>query len=231
MYKMILQDYLHNIKGSLKNTDVASWLFYFYPTFCLLSIGDMTTKDEICFILFILPFVFSLMLSRMYGGRMSKTFYLCPLSGSQRTEYIKKGIRLRILCSICLFLLLNGMLFAMRWLSPNLFFLKLFSMTCASISHNMYCQPIVSSPEALKRVYPLIGNYELFNIPAQVFGILSILLLSLLDGKESLWEFILIGLCLLLQLIFCIQMVRKFYRQILKQSAFYETITTEVKRA
>lgn len=169
-----------------------------------------------------LPLLFSVLISRMYGGKLSKTLYLCPLSKEQVREYMKKGMILRIVISVVIFLLFNMASLILGYMPLWIFLTKLFLMTCSAICFNIYCQPDNKTSSAMERTYPLIGNYEVRNVFAQVFAAIGMLILSLVEGNEQTWEYVLIAIIPILQLFLCINVYKRFYHQIINLAEFYE---------
>lgn len=224
MYKTILHDYFYHYKTGFKNILLGgNWYFYFYALI-MVPMLNHDTMLEYQYIAGILPMLLSLLLSRMYGGQMSKTFFLCPLSKEQRTQYVREGIFLRIGLSVMVFLVLNLILLSLEQLSWFMFLAELYIMLLYAISVNIYCQPAAINKRTNQKYYPLLGNYELWNIFAQISGIINLLLLSTYEGTEVAWEYILATLLFLLQLVFTIVIIKKFYRQIIRQVTYYEVI-------
>lgn len=224
MYKLILHDYVQHFKESFKKTNCIPWLIDFYWIFPCCFFFQASINKWLIYFLSIIPFTFSILLSRMYGGKMSKTFYLCPLSKEQRKNYIKSGIKLRVILSATLYILLNfipmilGMI--LLWVFVAQLLLLIFSAAC----YNMYCQPTIKTIYAMQRKYPLKGNYEIRNFFAIITGGIGTVILIFTEGNEHGFELIVVFAPVLIQLFLCIDIYRKFYNQILDQSEFYDTI-------
>ncbi len=220
MYKMVLHDYRLHFKDALKSLSSSEWYIYIYliaiaPTI----IGIDNSLLEYYF--FLIPLLISLIISRMYGGLMGKTFYLCPLSKEQRKSYIFAGMQLRTFFPIVLFIVLNGILVIFEILSPMLFMLELFVMVCASISFNIYCQPVVKSNNSTERFYPLLGNYELYKTLAQYSAMFSLFIFPSWEEFEIFGKTISV-IPLAFQLFICIKIIRLFYPQIICQADYFE---------
>lgn len=223
MYKTVLHDYRYHLKEGFDNLDGTSWFVYIYPIWLLPALSGMGSRMATVFICALVPLYFSLALSRMYGGQIDKTLFLCPMSREDRRRYVKTGMRIRIGIGVGIFLVLHVILAGLGWISLPMFGAKLVVMVLAAVSFNIYCQPDQKSAYGTKRRYPLSGNYEIWNILAQGMGIANMMLLSLYEENERLWELILTGAAVLLQLGVCIQIIRKFYRQVLERAVCYET--------
>ena len=221
MYRAVLHDYRYHIKEGLRGLDPGAGAIYIYTMVygCLMHDFERLIAHETA----MLPLVFGLLLSRMYGGMMSQTFFLCPLSAEDRKNYMRTGIRLRFMMAMGLFLLLNLPLVFGGLLSFPMFAAKLMSMTAAALSFNIYCQPRVINGRTAKKVYPFAGNYEFYNITAQVLGICNMLLLSFWEENEHLWELILVTVLIFAQIYVAVRMVKKFYAQIIEQAVCFET--------
>jgi len=226
MYKMVLNDYRLHFKTGMKIAANTGWFIYIYTFGFTPGIMDMNNLEVLTHLFGFLPLMLGLLLSRMYGGLMSKTFYLCPLSQKQREEYIRVGIRVRIAIPLILFLLLNGVITLIGIMTPFIFFVKLFIMICAVISFNIYCQPVKKSANATDRIYPLLGHYEFYNVSAQLLSIFNMVLFNKWEGNETLGIKIFCGILLLLQLLVCYQIKKQFYHQIMYQSVCFERTTS-----
>lgn len=223
MYKMVLQDYRLHFKDSLKNLYNSGWYIYIYLIVMgpmVLDAGDSLEAGLKYYFAFI-PFMIALMLSRMYSGLMGKTFYLCPLSKEQRKSYFLAGMKLRILFPISLFILLNSILLILKFDSILLFFAKLLVVSCAAVSFNIYCQPVIKSPNSMERSYPLLGNYELYNITSQFIAIFALFLFTEWESFVILGK-VVTAVFVAVQLYVCIQLIRKFYPQIICQTEYFE---------
>lgn len=223
MYKMVLKDYRLHFKDSLKNLYNSGWYVYIYMAGMLPIITDSSDsiRDLLNYYFTFIPFIIALMLSRMYCGLMGKNFYLCPLSKEQRKSYFIAGMKLRITFPIVLFIILDGILMIIKFESLFLFFAKLFVISCAAVSFNIYCQPIVKSDNITQRRYPLLGNYELHSVLAQCFSIFNLLVFSNWDNLDV-FSIIVAVIGISLQLYICIQLIRKFYPQIICQTEYFE---------
>lgn len=223
MYRTVLHDYRYHIKEGFKGLDLGAWVIYV----CVIADGGLLTHDFERFIAYetaMLPLVFGLLLSQMYGGRMSQTFFLCPLSAEDRKNYMRTGMKLRFMMAMGLFLLLNLPTVFGGLLSFPVFGAKLVVMLVAALSFNIHCQPRVINSRTAKRVYPFAGNYEFYNITAQVLGICNMMLLSFWEENEHLWELILMTVLILAQIYVAVRMVKKFYAQIIEQAVCFETV-------
>lgn len=222
MYSLILHDYIEHFKESFKNMKDVSFFIYIYFIFMpLISERSFSLSFFFHFTSF-LPLGFSILLARMYGGKLSKTLYLCPLSKEQIKEYIKKGIILRIIISITVFILFNITTVILGYMPLWIFACKLILMIFSSICCNIYCQPNFKTSSALERTYPLEGNYETRNLFAQIFGAIGMLILSACRPKESVYVYAIIGIIIFSQLLVAINIYKNFYHQIIDKSVFYE---------
>lgn len=222
MYSLILHDYIEHFKESFKNMKDSGFFIYIYASFIPLISERSFSMEIFLHFISILPLAFSLLISRMYGGKLSKTLYLCPLSKEQIKDYIKKGIILRIIISITVFLLLNILTVILGYMPIWIFICKLVLMILSSICFNIYCQPNFKTSSALERTYPLKGNYETRNIFSQFSSVFGMFILSACESRESTFVYIMLGIILFSQLLLAINIYKNFYHQIINKTVFYE---------
>ena len=180
------------------------------------------------------PIMIALLLSRMYGGVMPKTFFLCPLSEMQRKMYAKAGIHIRVAIPTVLFIVLNILVLVFYKIPFWMFLVRLGVFLSAAIACNIYCQPVYADREKNERKYALVGNYWLWNVFLQVFTFVSTVILCSFEYNEKLWEFIIVGIFIAAQIFIGIKMIIKFYPQVINQATYYENqtgITVEKAKA
>ena len=221
MYKTVLKDHFYNFKGAIRNLSFQDYFIYLYILIILplgtnMRLGDLEIISCFCSV------IFALFLSRMYGGQMSKTFFLCPLSAKQRQEYMIAGIHLRIAFPILFFTIMHAILFISQNVSTLVFFARFIVIVCACISFNIYCQPTYHHANLSERKYPLKGNYEFWNSLSQTLYVLTIFILCALEGNEKLWELIIIAILVIISVLTCFKMVKTFYPQLINHVTFYE---------
>ena len=220
MYSLILKDYRSHLRSSLR------WLFDndFSTVIIMFFVLGSDHKRPDAALAITIPYILCMALSRMYGGCMSKTLFLCPLDEQGRMEYMKKSIRLRIIISLLIYFVLNLIVIAFGGFSIKRFLLWLYFMICVSFSFNTYTRPKkVETRYATDKVYPVKGNYELWNFWTQFTATISIIAFAGYKGGELYAFEIVIGCILFVfQGICAIVMVKKFYKQVIEQAAFYE---------
>ncbi len=220
MYSLILKDYRSHWRSSLR------WLFDndFSTVLIMFLVMGSDHKRADAALTITIPYILCLALSRMYGGCMSKTLYLCPLDSEGRKEYMKKSIRLRIIMSISIYMVLSLIVMAFGAFSIKRFLSWLYFMICVSFSFNTYTRPKrVETRYATDKVYPVKGDYELWNFWTQFTATISIIAMAgYRGGKVSTVELVLGCILFVLQGIWAIVMVKKFHKQVIEQAAFYE---------
>lgn len=224
MYRLILQDYSSHWRSGLKKMlDINGGSSFLWLSFCLTNISD-DYSGRPAFWGISIPFLVTYYLSRMYGGYLNKTLFLCPLDKNTRQEYTAKSIRLRIIIPTALFLVINLTTLALGKISIIIFLLSLFIFSCMVMYLNMYCQPIIINPDTKEKCYPVLGNFQVLNGASHVcsyFNICFISSLSVTQKMPNIWIIIIFGFFVMLQFTLCIDMIRKFYKQILRETAFY----------
>ena len=235
MYKTVLRDYVSHVKDGMKNIFWSDWAPYFY--FMVFAPAWSGGKDGYLvrqlYAMFF-PIMIALLLSRMYGGVMSKTFFLCPLSEMQRKMYAKAGIHIRVAIPTVLFIVLNILVLVFYKIPFWMFLVRLGVFLSAAIVCNIYCQPVYADREKNERKYALVGNYWLWNVFLQVFTFVSTVILCSFEYNEKLWEFIIVGIFIAAQIFIGIKMIIKFYPQVINQATYYENqtgITVEKAKA
>lgn len=225
MYKTVLHDYRYHRKDGFRNllSIPGIWFVYLYPLWFLPAVSDMGFREAAVFFSAMVPVLFSLMFSRMYGGQIGKTLFLCPMSKEDRRAYVKAGMRIRIGFCVGLFLVLHSVLAALGWITLPMFAAKLTVMILSAVSVNIYCQPDHKGDDGTKRSYPLRGNYAVWDMLAQIMCIVNMVLLSMYEGNERLWELILTAALILFQFAVCMELVCKFYPQVLEHTVCYES--------
>lgn len=221
MYRLILNDYRSHWHSGLKKMYNAGVGFTF-AWFVVMGIYDSHGRPAFWGIY--IPYMLTLILSRMYGGYLNKTLFLCPFDKNTRQEYAAKSIRLRIIIPTSLFLIINLTLLFCRKMSIIIFLLSLFVFLCMVLYLNMYCQPIIINPDTKETIYPVLGNYSVLNGFSHIcsyFNINFISELSVSLETPPIIGLIFIVFFVILQFILCICMVRKFYKQILRETVFY----------
>lgn len=222
MYNLILHDYIEHFKECFKRIIDTRLIGYIYLIFIPVFYDKGFNLFVFLHITSIIPLTLSIVISRMYGGKFSKTLYLCPLSKEQIKDYMKKGINLRIIISITIFVLFNIWTIVLGYMPLWIFICKLILMLFSSICFNIYFQPNFNTSSALERTYPLKGNYETRNIFAQILAIFGMFFLTYCEPKESIFVYTLIGIILFLQLLLAINIYKNFYHQIINTAIFYE---------
>lgn len=222
MYSLILHDYIEHFKESFKKIIDTRFFGYFYLTIMPIIFEKGVNLFVFLHITSIIPLTLSIIISRMYGGKFSKTLYLCPLSKGQVKDYMRKGITLRIIISIAIFILFNIPSVILGYMPLWIFVCKLTLMIFSSICFNIYCQPNFNTSSALERTYPLKGNYETRNIIAQIIALFGMFFLTCCESNESVFVYTIISIILFLQLLVAINIYKNFYHQIINKSVFYE---------
>ena len=220
MYKIVLRDYFYHFKDAFKNIYWSDWFLYFYITFLMPVLLDIDygTSFYSCFI----PLMLALLLSRMYSGVMPKAFFLCPLTAKERQAYAKAGMHIRIALPLILFLILNIIALAKGTLPFYMFTAKLLLFTTACIAYNVYCQPIRNADDLPNRKFGLKGNFEFWNSLVQITTIIVIFILCSFEYNEELWELIITGILVAVQMYVCIRTIVTFYPQVINQATYYE---------
>lgn len=217
MYSMILQDFRSHFRSSLR------WVYDtdFSVCFIILIYCAEGMRKPDSYLGVTIPYIISLMLSRMYGGCMSKTFYLCPNDDKYRREYITKSIYLRILISLLIYVLVNVMLMLLGRITWVEFLVWMYFIICVSIAFNTFTRPKrVKTTYSTKKVYPVKGEYELWNFLIQFTGAITIILLAGYSVSAERWRFSGVISFLTISLL-TVLMGKNYYKQVIDNLCFY----------
>ena len=225
MYRAVLRDYRYHLKEKLVMLKKQWWSWWPVMYCCFLMPFSLNkTRPYIVGVLGVtLPLCITLLMTVMYGGQISKTLYLCPMSVEDRKRYIEVGIRLRVIITMVTFTVLNVILMLFNVMDIYMFVTKFFSMLLFAISTNIYC-PVenINSTNSSLTFVKARGKVEIYRISSLILGMFCLLILSCFEGNEKMWELILVAVLLLAQLVICIMMVVKFYGLIVDRVSYYE---------
>lgn len=225
MYKMILQDYRCHIKSSflqMYNNSAFFWVAFIYT---ILGISNNYINFS-SYMLMIFPSIIAYMMSRMYGGLLNKTFFLCPLDANARREYAIKSFRLRVLIPSVLFMVGNVTAMLFGYFTIGVFLVRLFVFGCTAVSVNIYAQPHSSKNRPNTKVYPFVGNFETVEAYTNMINIILTIIVIAMNEYSltmlSTWELIILAIALIIQLAVTISMVKRFYWQSIVLMEFYK---------
>lgn len=235
MYKTVLRDYVSHISDGVKNIFWTDWGCYFY--LIMLAPAWSGSKDDYLMLqiyAMFFPCMIALLLSRMYGGVMSKTFFLCPLSKEQREAYAKAGIHIRVAIPTVLFIIFNTLVLIFYKIPFWMFVVRFAVFLSEATACNIYCQPVYADRVKNERKYALIGNYGMWNVLLQISTVFVTIILCYFEYDEGLYELLFTGIIVAVQLFISIKMIKMFYPQVINQSTYYENntgITAEKTKA
>ena len=226
MWRMVLDDFRCGAGARLKRA-LKSCYMYLYSILYMPIFLHFESGYIICFFFFGIPMLSAILLSRMYGGKMNKTLYLCPMSEDDRRKYwlVLWGIRTGFPTGLSL--LLNGALLAFRVL-PAVMFLVVTVMTALhAAALNLYCPPMEGDGVSEKK-HPLPGSYEVWDVFLQVISLVTIAFLAeILDdaaeAKRAGAEILVIPL-LVGHAVLAVCMLGKYFRPVLEYIAQYEIL-------
>ena len=223
MYKMILKDYRCHIKSSFKQMYNTSGFFFVILFWIGVGYDDI---NDISYIFMVFPSILAYIMSRMYGGLINKTFFLCPLDANTRRQYAIESFRLRIIIPLALFLVGNVTAMILGYFAIDIFLVRLFVFMCTAISVNIYAQPHTTKDKPYTNIYPFIGNYEVISVYSHAINLLLTVIVINMNEYSltmlSIWELILIAIALIIQLTLTISMVKRFYWQSIVLMDFYK---------
>ena len=233
MLKYVLQDYKGQFKSGLKGMYNEGWFIYVYLMICPLTMWVAEDKGELLiYYCGMFPVAFGLFLSRMYPNQMSKTLLLCPLTMEEKRAYILTGYRFRILATLGLALVLNGIPFVMGFMHPAYFCGLLLITGLYTAAVNIYCKPNNASIYVLEKKYNLPGNYELWNVAIQLGGILGTMgfIAAIEDAKTLLgiWDIVVLVFTVLVVGLLALKFFRTYYKPVMEQALVY---TNEINSA
>lgn len=224
MYKLILSDYRSHFKSCLK----ALWNDGGFFAIFFMTILSLPEEDEraMYYLCLSVPCIIAYMLSRMYGGCLNKTFFLCPMDAKGRKQYAIESFRLRIIIPTVLFLIGNILLLILKEFDISMFIIRLIVFGCTAVSVNIYCQSKYF-PNKNIEVSPFIGNYDTINIWSNIVNLFIVIILLSIEEYYTVFEMrmgslVIVGIVLLWQIILTAIKVKRFYWQSIVVMEFYK---------
>ena len=222
MYKLILSDYRSHFKSTIKKM----WKEISCPLIILIM--DMfwiCDNWNYGYLTLGFPCILSYIIAKMYGGRLNKTFFLCPMDAKTRRQYAIENYRLRVIIPTIIFLVLNVIGVVIGSFDIWLFLIRFIIFECIAISSNVYCQS--EHVEDMDREISLTMNkYTTVNVWSNLVNALTgIVAICVTSHKFSeivpASKIVFLGL-IALQLIITIYKVKRFYWPSIVDMDFYK---------
>ena len=242
MYKMFIKDAWSQAPAEMKHLNSAGWiwqLIYFGAMMPIqFFIGDTYTLSMNLFdyyYSFLVPMLGSLFFVRVCPNRISKTLLLCPMSDLERKKYVYAGFEIRIIFSIVFFLVCNLPVYLVeKWKLWHLGIEFLFFLLYV-ITINVYVPPINPSRNSYERKYNLPGYYNIWDVLAQINGMLGMMFLVdqfRMEGKvQDFWGNLWIGIFMALQFILMLVMLLVYFKPVVEQAMQCENEWKEKKKS
>ena len=237
MLRMVLDDFRRNFMHGVKRTFARFesgylffWALIFPPIFFHISM-----QGFFIYYFSFIPMLGALLLSRIYGGWVEKTLFLCPLGKEDREKYYLISWGIRTAAPVILFLLLDGILFIAGWLHPLAFLFMFILMAFYSAAVNMYCGGTRGENRMSEQKYILPKNYEAWNVIGQILGLgaMLVLIAVVVDEEEpivTIWEFIIISVFLFANILIQIKIIKYFRFIINYVTEFEQSVEYEPKK-
>lgn len=235
MLKFVWKDYKGQFKSGLKETYNEGWFVNVYLIICPFTFWVAQNKvDLLIYYCGMFPIAFGLFLSRMYPNQMSKTLLLCPLTIEEKRAYILTGYRFRVLVTLGVAIVLNGIPLVMGLMHPIYFIGLLFITGLYTAAVNIYCRPSHYSSYAMERKYNLPGNYEVWNIAIQLGGIFGTMdFIAAIGNSEtpvSILDIVLLVCCVLVVGLLALKFFCTYYKPVMEQALVYDENRMHVKK-
>ncbi len=140
MWKMVWNDLRHGFFPGLKRMlkQFAECQLYLYLLSIIPIIFELSGRDLAVYYAGTVPMVLAALLAGMYGGRINKVLYLCPLSADERRQYFIIFWAIRAGIPILVSLLSEGLLFILHLTGPLTFWLAVLTVAFFSLAEGMY---------------------------------------------------------------------------------------------
>lgn len=227
MLKFVWKDYKGQFKSGLKAIYNEGWFIYVYLIICPFTLWVAQDKaDLVIYYCGMFPIAFGLFLSRMYPNQMSKTMLLCPLTMEEKRAYILTGYCFRVLVTLGVAIVLNGIPLVMGLMHPLYFIGILFITGLYTAAVNIYCRPNHYSIYAMERKYNLPGNYEAWNIAVQLGGIFGTIgfIEAIRDSETTLGilDIVFWVCCVLGAGLPALKLICTYYKPVMEQALVYD---------
>lgn len=219
MLKLILDDYIRGFCTAWKKgISETAWFMYIYLS--VLPMIKGVAVDRYFFGMF--PMILGILLARMYPNQISKILFLCPLTEQDRKKYLQMAYWLRV--SIPMILCLGLGAVSMAWGEISLFYYAAVSLLVFFylMGVNIYCVPDKQSPNAMERIYPLPGIYEVWDVLIQIVGVIGVFVTITMEG-EAQTDKIIMAVFVLLEMLLFIKMRITYYWPVMLRGMQYES--------
>ncbi|MCM1256863.1 MAG: hypothetical protein NC307_03320 [Roseburia sp.] len=232
MIRLVILDYIGGIKEGWKKSQVAETFSFLgiYIWVTLLPGGD-AFYDETAqsyrlalwgYGVVVLLIFLGFLISRMYPGQLEKTLHLCPLTETEKKQYVETGYRVRIALPMFLYVL-AGVFWQIFGIIP------LFCSVATGIWYFLYlaCVNIYCLPETTGRdtepKYP-IKWLGAFQAATQILGIGAIVILSdlMVEYSGDIPDKVFCLIPAFLQNLLYVIMREKIYPSIMERAVCYE---------
>lgn len=232
MIRLVLNHFRYNFKPGLKScyNQFAEWYIYFYML-VMVPLLMREKMNEAAYYGLLIPMLVGILASRIYGGRMDKALFLCPVTVQQRKEFYLLSYWIRTLGAA--FLLLLNCLLLYLFGKMTLFgaVVSLLVGLPFLFAVNVYCRPREKSSAALGRKYDLPGSYELWNVGLQIAALISVVVVASCAGERltDLYAFdaVMLIFSVGFSLFFSFGILIKYSRPVLECSLYYEPAAKE----
>lgn len=227
MLRMVIDDYRSQAKQALKEVCGSGTLLAFlfmmiYPPY----VSDYQVDGWLLYFDTFVPMFFGMLLSRMYPNRLSKTLLLCPMTEDEKQVYLVTGFRLRVLLPFLMYLMCSGIFGLMgklKLLHFGYFAVYLFMFL---ISVNIYSQPRTKSENLSVKFFDLPGNYNLWEMVDLLGGFLLcyVVVANFVEKHYSNGWIIVVVLGLVAEFLIAFNMVKNYYKPVMENGRYYESI-------
>ena len=171
MYKLILNDYRSHFKSTVKKM----WKEITSPIIIIvLDLIFLWTYWNFIDLTMIIPSGITYILAKMYGGKLNKAFFLCPLDIKTRRQYAIESYRLRVIIPSIIFIVLNIIELAMGRYDIWILLIRLIIFECVAISSNVYCQS-EHFEDMDREISFTINKYTTMNVWSNLVNMLAII--------------------------------------------------------
>lgn len=184
MWKMVAGDLYHGFKPGMKRF-MKQTAYIFPMIFWNLLIAPLILVSGqyiLPYYAAMLPMICALMLFGVYGGRVNKVFYLCPLSADERRKYFVVAWGIRAAIPVFLSVLFEAVLCVLHRVSLPTAFLVVLTVAFFSAAMSMYAGSMSLDGSGTAQAGAMPPGYTVWGAIVLLLGIFVMFFLVALVG-------------------------------------------------
>ena len=228
MVKNILNDYRCSVRQGLKNVRDSGEIYGILYSLIIVDANWVSGANDFkrslyCYIVNFI-FLITFLLSEMYPNKLSKMLQLCPLTNSEKEQYLKQAYIIKTIFPVLMYMLVLPFFVISRTYSAVVYIITLVIIASCAVSVNIYRLPIISDRNGYNKKYearsemPLSsGFFRFLAIFSAIIGIAAIYDFSQYNGKISgTGHIICMAVIVAANVLICIKMLISYYNIMIK---------------